>query len=112
MKEEQLKSLVRNIVREMITELVNLSTSDMKQMMDDPSMDTSVAPEDAQTPAEKSRMERQAKMDKLKQLKQKQAELDSKKKEVEFNKKKLDQEKRFDIPNLNKDIQSLKGAQI
>jgi len=109
MKEDQLKSLVRHIVREMIG---NLSTADIKQLADDPSMDTSIPPEDAMSPVEKSRLERQAKLDKLKQLKQKQSELDTKKKEVEFQKKKIDQQKRFDIPNLNKDIQQLKGAEI
>ena len=34
------------------------------------------------------------------------------KKEMDFNKKKLDQQRRFDIPNATKDLQRLKGAQI
>jgi len=64
------------------------------------------------TSAEKLRQKRDLDHQRQRQIKQKQIELDAKKKEMDFNKKKLDQQKRFDIPNANKELQRLKGAQI
>lgn len=113
MKNIELETLVKGIVRNILKEIVSLSSSDVQQMVNtDPTLDPNVPPTDAQTPAEKARMERDAEMTRQKDIKQKQIELDARKKEMEFNKKKLDQQKRFDIPNLNKDIQKLKGASL
>jgi len=113
MKNTQLEYLVRGIVHTILEQLGTLSASDVNAMMAaDPTLDPTVAPEDAQTPAEKARMEREAELQRQKDLKQKETDLDSKKKELEFQKKKIDQLKRFDIPNATKDIQSLKGASL
>jgi len=106
-KRSQLESLIRQIVTEI------LSSSDIQAMVDkNPELDSSTAPEDAMTPAEKARIERDAELQRQKDIRQKSTELDAKKKEMEFNKKKLDQQKRFDIPNATKDLQRLKGAKI
>lgn len=113
-KRTQLETLIRGIVRKLINEYeVTMSTSDLKQMADaDPNMDTSTPPEDDMTPVEKARIERDAEKQKRQDIKQKEIELDAKKKEMEFNKKKMEQQRRFDIPNINKDLQKLKGAKI
>ena len=71
-----------------------------------------VPPEDAMTPAEKSKAERDARLNKQKDIKQKTVELDAKKKQADLYKKSVDQAKRFEIPSLNKDLQTLKGAKI
>jgi hypothetical protein len=111
MKRSQLEELIREIAKQAVTEY--LSSSDMKRIVDDnPDLDSSTAPEDAMTSAEKARIDRETELDRQKKIKQKQVELDSKKKELEFSKKKLDQQQRFDIPNATKDLQRLKGAKI
>lgn len=113
MKKYELESLIREIVNSLLTELNSLSTTDMKDLIaSDSTLDPTVAPEDAQSPAEKARLEREKEHERRKTIQQKETELSSKKKEIEFNKKKLDQQKRFDIPNLTKDLQQLKGAKI
>ncbi len=113
MKNSELKRLLEEIVHSVLDELTSISTSDMKTMLaNNPSMDSSVSPLDAMTPAEKARNDRETELARQKDIKQKETELSAKKKEMEFNKKKLDQQKRFDIPNATKDLQQLKGAQI
>jgi CRISPR/Cas system Type II protein with McrA/HNH and RuvC-like nuclease domain len=113
MKNKELETLIKGIVRNILKEYTSLSSSDVQQLANaDPSLNPSVPPTDAQTPAEKARMEREAELARQKDIKQKQSELDSKKKEMEFNKKKLDQQKRFEVPTLNKDLQQLKGAKL
>lgn len=113
MKNTELEILIKGIVRQIVNEYVSLSSSDIKKIVDtNPSLDSTIPPDDAQTPAEKARMEREAELARQKDIKQKQSELDSKKKEMELNKKKLDQQKRFEIPTLSKDIQKLKGATL
>jgi len=114
-KRTQLEALIRGIVKEIIKEydVTSLSSSDLKKISDaNPNLDTSIPPEDNLSSVEKARMEREAERDNRKQLQQKQNELEAKKKEMDFNKKKLDQQRRFDIPNINKDIQRLKGANL
>jgi hypothetical protein len=113
MKNLELETLIKGIVRNILKEYASLSSSDVQQMVNsDPTLDPSVPPTDAQTPAEKARMEREAELNRQKDIKQKQSELDSKKKEMDFNKKKLDQQKRFEVPTLTKDLQKLKGASL
>jgi hypothetical protein len=112
-KKSQLEALIRGIVQHTLTELSSLSSSDMSKLVNDnPSLDPTVPTDDALTSAEKARMERDAEHKRQQDIKQQSVELDAKKKEMEFNKKKLDQQKRFDIPNAQKNLQKLKGAQI
>jgi hypothetical protein len=112
-KKSQLEALIRGIVQHTLNELSTLSSSDMSKLADsNPELDPNVPTADAMTSAEKARMEREAELQRQKDIKQQSSELDSKKKEMEFNKKKLDQQKRFDIPNAQKNLQKLKGAQI
>jgi hypothetical protein len=107
MKKSQLEFLIRQIVNEII------SSSDLQKVVDqNPGLDSSTPPEDAMTAAEKARLDREADIERQKSIKVKTGELDAKKKEMEFNKKKLDQQKRFDVPNAAKELQRLKGAQI
>jgi hypothetical protein len=110
MKKAHLEFLLEKIVRHIMNEL---STMDMKKIVDsNPEMDNSTPPEDAMSSIEKNRLRRDQDMKRKKELKQKEVELDAKKKELDFHKKQIDQEKRFDIPNLNKDLQSLKMKKI
>jgi len=114
MKKKQLEELVRGIVREMLKEYdASMSVSDMRKLADsDPSLNGSTPPNDAMTSAEKSRIARQQKDDTNREIKQKEIELDAAKKKMSFQNKDRDQLKRFTIPNLTKDLQALKGAQI
>ena len=107
MKKSQLEFLIQEIVNEII------SSSDLQKLVDkNPGLDSSTPPEDAMTTAEKARLDREAEIQKQKDIKQKRMDLDAKKKEMEFNKKKLDNQRRFDIPNATKDLQRLTGAEI
>jgi hypothetical protein len=107
MKRSQLELLIREIVNEII------SSSDLQKIVDkNPGLDSSTPPEDAMSMADKARMEREAEIERQKSIKDKTNDLDSKKKEMEFNKRKLDQQKRFDVPNATKELQRLKGAKI
>lgn len=113
MKSDDLQLILRGIVRQILKEYATLSTSDLKTLAaQDPNMNVDTPPEDAMTSAEKAKMERDTEHERQVNIKQKQGELDAKKKEMEFNKKKLDQQRRFDVPNVAKDLQKLKGAQI
>lgn len=114
MKTEQLEELIRGIVRHVLKEYTSsMSSSDVKTMIgNNPSLDPTTPPDDAMTSAEKSRLDREAELDKQKDIKQKQVELDAEKKQMDFYKKKVDQSRRFNIPNVTKDIQRLKGADI
>lgn len=64
------------------------------------------------SPTELEKQNRDVKKQRDAQLKQKSIELQTAKKEKDFQKQKIDQANRFTIPNLNKDIQKLKGAKI
>lgn len=114
MKTEQLEELIRGIVRHVLKEYTSsMSSSDIKTVVgNNPDLDTTTPPEDAMTTAEKARIDREKELDRQKQIKQKQVELDSERKQTDFYKRKVDQSKRFDIPNITKDIQRLKGADI
>ena len=111
MSEKIKRSQLESLVKEIVTEI--LSSMDIQKLVDkNPELDSSQAPEDAMSPAEKARIERETELQRQKDIKQKSTELDAKKKEMDFNKKKLDQQKRFEIPNLTKGLQQLKGAKI
>ncbi len=77
----------------------------------DPSQSTTVSTDEL-SPAEKSKIEREKRDAQKDQVKQKEEELSSAKKEMDYQKKKVDLYKRFTVPNLNKDLQRLKGSQI
>jgi hypothetical protein len=113
MKQSHLEELIRHITRSVLKEYNSMMSSSSK-LSDDriDSVDSDTPPVDAMTSNERKREERKAEINRQKVIKQKQAELDSKKKEIDFNRRKLDTQKRFEIPNLNKDLQKLKGAKI
>lgn len=112
MKQSHLEELIRHITRSVLKEYTSMMSS--SKLSDDQidSADRDVPPVDSMTSNERKREERKAELERQKIVKQKQAELDAKKKEVDFNRRKLDTQKRFEIPNLNKDLQKLKGAKI
>lgn len=113
MKQSHLEELIRHITRSVLKEYTSMmSTSSKPSDNQINSADSDIPPVDAMTSNERKREERKAEIERQKIVKQKQAELDAKKKEVDFNRRKLDTQKRFEIPNLNKDIQKLKGAKI
>lgn len=113
MKQSHLEELIRHITRSVLKEYTSMMSSSSK-LSDDQidSADRDVPPVDAMTSNERKREERKAEIERQKIVKQKQAEIDAKKKEVDFNRRKLDTQKRFEIPNLNKDLQKLKGEKI
>jgi hypothetical protein len=73
---------------------------------------TNLSTEPALTPGEIAKQKRDAEHQRQQSLKQKEAELQTAKKEKEFQKQKVGQIDKFTIPNTNKDIQKLKGAKI
>lgn len=110
MKRSHLEELIRHISRSVMKEYTSMMSS---KISNDSSLDNDkIPPVDAMTSNERKRLERQAELDRQKDIKQKQVELDATKKEREFNRKKLDRQNRFDIPNAQKELQKLKGSQI
>lgn len=76
---------------------------------------TTVSPlstEPALSPSDINKQKQDATKQRDAQLKQKSVELQTAKKERDFQKQKVDQANRYTVPNLNKDIQKLKGANI
>jgi len=114
MKKSELNELLRLITRKIIKEYM-ASSSDLNTN-DDESGDSSTtgANKDASelTSAEKSKIQRDKSHQRLTDLKQKKLELDSEKKQMDFYKKKVDQSKRYNIPQMTKDVQTLQGAKI
>lgn len=106
---QQLQELVRHIVRQALKELMysgDLQQQQQADMMDDPSR----PPVDAMTPIEKAKQDREQEKRRRDALKASEEELKTAKKESDFQKQKLDQSKRFNIPTLQKKIQGLKGG--
>ena len=114
MKDPQLKSLIQLIVKQLLKEYVSSgqreAALDAKAMSGQDTI-TNPSPEDL-TPIERAKAEREKRMEKDDDLKTKTKELDVAKKEMEFQKQKVDQNKRFAVPNLTKDIQRLKSQKI
>ena len=114
MKRSELNELLRLITRRIIKEYM-ASSSDLNAK-DDESGDsiTTGANKDTTelTSAEKNKIERDKAHQRLNDLKQKKLELDSEKKQTDFYKKKVDQSKRYNIPQMTKDVQTLQGAKI
>ena len=89
MKRQQLQELVRLITKQILREYIG--SSQLSSVSTITPTDGSVSPSAGQTgatqptPAEMAKIEQQKKHEKEQLLKQKQSELDSKKKEMEFN---------------------------
>ena len=115
MKKHQLEELVRHIHRKMMKEFV--SFQDKKAMAAQASnptsstiSDPSTPPQDAMSPALKSKMEQEKRMAARQQIKQKEIELKAEKDKQKFYKSSEDQSKRVLQKGLKRDIQNLKGA--
>ena len=114
---QQLRELVRHIVREALQELMSQSpmsstTSIDQQNSMDQLTNPSLPPMDSMTPYEKAKQERDQEKVRRDALEAREAEMKSLKSKMDSGKKELDQEKRFKLPTLNKQIQSLKGGQV
>lgn len=114
MKQSHLEELIRHITRSVLKEYTSMMSpsSGMSTDKTDVTDNDNTPPVDAMTSNERKRLERQAEIDRQQNIKQKQVEFDAVKKEREFNRKKLDRQTRFDIPNARKELQRLKGAKI
>ena len=106
MKRSQLQELIRHITRAVVKEYISTSSSS------DESNPPEVVSVDSLSPAEQAKLNREKEIQRRDLLKQKEKELDVTKREQDFQKQKVDQSKRFAVPNLTKDIQRLKGAKI
>jgi hypothetical protein len=110
MKQQQLQELIRLITRQILKEYSSLSPADEETTSDTESYtDTST---DSLSPIEKQRMEREKDKARRDDIKVKQKELDVAKNKMAYQKQEIDQTKRFNIPDLTKDIQRLKGAKL
>lgn len=112
MKKRQLEQLIRHITKSVLKEYTSIiSTDSSNNDKNDDDVDNDVNVDDMSSD-EKHKLERQKELNKRLSIKQTQSELDAKKKEMEFNRKKLDTQKRFEIPNLTKDLQKLKNPEL
>ena len=109
MKNEELQHLLKEIVRSVLNELTSLSQSDMKAMLDNPSMDASVSPTDAMTPAEKAKSERDAESQRRKDIRTADLKLKSVKTQSDYYKQQ-EKQNRLDIIAKQKDLQNLKAG--
>lgn len=111
LKKSILESLVKNIVTQLVKEYSLLDKP--ASAMDGTNQNSSINdPNDTLSGAMSSSDQMKLKQMKDRQnrdlLKQKGAELSQKKTELDFNKKKSEQMKRFEIPNIQKSISQLK----
>lgn len=112
---QKLKELVRHIIKETLEELLGSglssnSTFPSQQQQSGMINDPSAPSMDAMNPSEKAKFDREQEKTRRDALKSGEQELKTAKKEADFQKQKLDQAKRFKIPTLQKQIQSLKGG--
>ena len=117
MKKHQLEELVRHIHRRMMKEFVSFQDKKaMAAQASNPtsqvSTDPSTPPQDAMSPALQARIDREKEKARRDNIKDKEAELKTTKTKMDYQKRETDQMKRFDKPQLEKDIQRLKGAKI
>lgn len=110
MKQSELQEIIKYITKAVIKEYFAMSSNDKEEQGS--GTDQNMVPMDTLTPAEQAKLKRDKEIQRRDLLKQKEKELDVAKKESDFQKQKVDQFKRFQQPNLTKDIQRLKGAQI
>ena len=114
-KKKQLQELVRHIIRTTLKELSVNGASSFRSMSDQDqtsmmNSDPNALPVDAMTPFEKAKQEREDRKRRDDAVKSSEEELKTAKKESDFQKQKVDQTKRFEIPALQKRIQTLKGG--
>jgi hypothetical protein len=102
-----LKPFIREILSQLSQPQGSIPNTTSTSMTTATSDQTS--PEDA---AAKAKAEKDARAANADQLKSKEMDLKTATKEKEFQKQKVDQVTRYDIPSLTKDIQRLKGASI
>jgi hypothetical protein len=113
---KQLRELVRHIIKGALQELLGSSLSNSFSKDPDPSafskqaanMDQSMPPVDSMTNSEKQKYDRDQDAARREAIRASDEELKTSKKEMDFEKQKLDQLKRFKIPNLQTQIQTLK----
>lgn len=108
MKKSELKNIIRFITAEVIKEYMNVPSSLPDK--EDPGDEKDVSKD--LTSAEKSKIEREKRHDREVKMKEKRLELDAAKKRLDWQKKEIDKTQRYDIPSINKDMQSLQGARI
>ena len=107
MKKQQLEELVKYIAQCVVREYLSLDAEKSSENDSDINgSDTSLSqPVDTMTSSEKEKIRKQQELQKQQNLKQKKQELETAKKEMSFQKQKVDQAKRFTVPNLTKQIQ-------
>lgn len=118
MKPQELQELVKHITRAIIKEMkasgqiseFTISSSDAKALAAaDSNFDTSTPPEDAMTPAEKSRLERQAETDRRKNIRTADMKLKGTKTQTDYFAQQQKQNK-LDIIAQEKELQNLKAG--
>lgn len=101
-----LKQSIKNVIRE-------LFSTDAKDQ-EDAASQTSIGLDNVATkelsPIERAKIEREKEMARKDAIKRGEEELKTAKAEMDFQKKKLDQNKRFKVPALQKQLQTLKGG--
>lgn len=116
MKQSHLEELIKHITRQVLKEYASMFPADKveKSLSSSTTLskDDKIPPQDAMTDVERKKLEREKELDRQRNIKQTDTELSTKKKEMEFNRKKIEQQKRFEIPKLTKTLQQLKGAKI
>jgi hypothetical protein len=98
---------LKTFVKEIISELLSSTPQG-----DNPNQTSTLSTDPPMTPGEIAKQQRDAKHQRDQALKQKEAELQTAKKEKDFQKQRVGQIDKYTIPNTTKDIQRLKGAKI
>lgn len=112
MKKEQLQELVRLITKAVLKEYTSMQMGGKDEAETNAANQDNALTIDDLPPAAKAKMLRDKEKAKQDQIKQKSKELDIAKKKLDYQKQETDGMKRFEIPNITKDIQRLKGAKI
>lgn len=110
MKKSELQEFLRLITKKVIKEYM-ASSSDLDQKDDVDNKDVT-NDTDNLTSIEKNKIERDKKHQRLLDLKKKKLDLDAEKGQENFYKKKIEISKRYNIPQMTKDIQTLQGSKI
>ena len=112
--EQKLKVLVTHIVNELLKEFSLLdkpaSSLDNGQSNDAQIQDPNNSLAGAMSNSDKMKLDKIKKDQRIAQIKQQENELKTAKKEKDFQTQKVDQVKKFQIPNLQKSIQQLKAT--
>lgn len=111
-KERMTESVGLPIIRRTLKTFVKEVLGELLSATPQGEVPPTLSTEPAMTPGEIEKQKRDAKHQKDQALKQKEAELQTAKKEKEFQKQRTGQIDKYTIPNTTKDIQRLKGAKI